>query len=94
MPDITFPESLYSSPDFGNFDLVLDPSAFKIKAEKSKEDFGDDFKPTYTEWVKVDASDDLYSLEQWNGRSLSRTITVQATWLVLDSSFKLTEIED
>ena len=94
MPDTTFPESLYSSPDFGNFDIVLAPSAFKLKAEKCKEEFGEGFKPTYTEWVKVEDSDDLYSLEQWNGRSLSRTIKVQATWSVLDGSFKLREIEE
>lgn len=94
MPDTTFPESLYSSPDFGNFDIVLDPSAFKIEAEKCKKDLGDDFNPTYTEWIKVEASDDLYSMEKWNGRGLSRTITVQATWSAIDGSFKLREIED
>ena len=97
MSNVTFPDVLFSSSNFGGDDLVLSPKTFAVETENCKESFGADFDPEYTEWDKVSGEADLYTTQRW-GRGYSRndliTLTTQATWSEANGSFKLREVND
>ena len=97
MSNATFPDTLYSSSDFGGDDLVLSPAAFMTEKDNCREnDFGPDFDPEYTEWDKVASSEDLYStveVRTQDGKHKMTLLTAQATWSEANGSFKLRGID-
>ena len=97
MSNATFPDTLYSSSDFGGDDLVLSPAAFMTEKENCRnESFGPNFNPEYTEWDKVPEKADLYTTQRWvRGYSINDliTLTAQATWSEANGSFKLREVD-
>ena len=96
MSNVTFPDVLFVSSDFGGDDLVLSPEAFAVETENCRENFGADFDPEYTEWDKVAGSEDLYStvdVRTQDGKTQMTTLTVQATWSEANGSFKLREVD-
>ena len=97
MTTVIFPDTLFSSSDFGGDDLVLSPAAFTTERENCRqEDFGSDFDPEYTEWDKVKGSTDLYStvdVRTQDGQTAITTLTAQATWSEANGSFKLREVD-
>lgn len=97
MSNVTFPDVLFRSSDFGGDDLVLPPSTFMTERENCRnESFGPDFDPEYTEWDKVAGSEDLYStveVRTQDGKHKMTTLTAQATWSEANGSFKLRDVD-
>lgn len=96
MSNATFPNTLLSSSDFGQIDIVLSRPAFLAEAENCKENFGDDFDPEYIEWDLVDGETDIYSTvvaRTQDGKTKITTLKAQATWSEANGSFKLEEID-
>ena len=97
MTTVIFPDTLLSSSDFGDVDLMLSPSDFEAETEKCKKDFGPDFEPCYLRWDLIDSANGVYSSSSVavdRGKHKLITLTAQAIWSELNGSFKLQDVDD
>lgn len=96
MSNVTFPDTLLQSSDFGDFEIVVSDERFVEEIAVGMEYHGPGFDPDYTEWNKVEGETDIYSTVQatiQDGKNTINTLKAQATWSELEASFKLREVD-